>query len=282
MIPWISKTLISSSNPLHNYPLFQSFYLLSFSTSLSNSNVVSSPSFSFEYLKKPQNADSVVKYFKEIGFSKDQIENVVQKLPRILSANLDKTIKPKIKVFRDLDFDSSDVAEIIHRDPRVLTRSADTKIASSILVLKDVLGSNADVCRLLKTHGGLLINDLRRTMMPNVEYLKSCGMNSLQIARYAFSFNRLFLIKPENMEILVKRVDEMGIDRGSKKFLCAVRVMSSMSKENWDLKLKLLRELGFSEENILFMFRRAPQAIAVSEMKIKECGEEVKTPIRSA
>lgn len=53
-------------------------------------------------------------------------------------------------------------------------------------------------------------------------------------------------------------------------FLPAIRVVSSMTKEKWELKLKLLRELGFSEENILFVFRRVPQALAVSERKIKE------------
>ncbi|XP_065848171.1 uncharacterized protein [Euphorbia lathyris] len=292
MIPWICKTLISSSsntsNRLRKYPIFQSIYLVSFSTSESKSNVTTfdylvnkqhfSPKSasnvsslpSFEYLKKPQNADSVLNFLKESGFSKHQIEYVVKKLPQILSANLEKSIKPKFKVFQDLDFDSSDVAEIICRDPRALTRSVDNRIAPSILVLKSVLGSNADVCRLLKTRVGLLSNDLKRKMLPNVEYLKSCGMEPLQITKYVFSFSRLFLIKPESMKLLVKRVDEMGVDRTSKKFLCAVRVMSSMSKENWDLKLKLFSELGFSEEHILFMFRRAPQAFAVSERKIKE------------
>ncbi|XP_041017096.1 uncharacterized protein LOC121259537 isoform X4 [Juglans microcarpa x Juglans regia] len=48
-----------------------------------------------------------------------------------------------------------------------------------------------------------------------------------------------------------------------------VRV-SSMSEENWELKLELFRSLGFSEKDILDVFRRVPQVFAVSERKIKE------------
>ncbi|KAF2291531.1 hypothetical protein GH714_025361 [Hevea brasiliensis] len=74
----------------------------------------------------------------------------------------------------------------------------------------------------------------------------------------------------DNMKDFVRRVDEMGVDRKSKVFLPAIRVMSSITEENWDHKLKLLRELGFSEENILSVFRRVPQALGVFERKIKE------------
>ncbi|WCJ18214.1 hypothetical protein M5689_000584 [Euphorbia peplus] len=37
----------------------------------------------------------------------------------------------------------------------------------------------------------------------------------------------------------------------------------SMSPENWKLKLDVFRELGFSEQDILVAFRRAPQSFGV-------------------
>ena len=68
----------------------------------------------------------------------------------------------------------------------------------------------------------------------------------------------------------VKRVDELGMDRRSKGFLNAIRSISSMTVENWELKLELFRSLGFSEDDIVSVFRKAPQVFAVSERKIKE------------
>ena len=53
----------------------------------------------------------------------------------------------------------------------------------------------------------------------------------------------------------------MGFNRKSNMFLAAIRMLSSMSEENWELKLKLLRRLGFSEEDIMSAFR-TPQVFA--------------------
>uniref|UniRef100_A0A5B6YNH5 Mitochondrial transcription termination factor family protein n=1 Tax=Davidia involucrata TaxID=16924 RepID=A0A5B6YNH5_DAVIN len=107
-------------------------------------------------------------------------------------------------------------------------------------------------------------------MMPNIELMKSCGISSSQITRYVYNFPRFFLHKPEHIKEFVKKVDEMGFDRKSKMFLHAIRAVSSMTSENWELKLELFRSLGFSEDDILLAFRRAPQVFAVSERKIKE------------
>ncbi|EXC06720.1 hypothetical protein L484_021559 [Morus notabilis] len=71
--------------------------------------------------------------------------------------------------------------------------------------------------------------------------------------------------KPERIMDFVRRADEMWFDRKSKMFLPAIRVLSSMSMENWGLKLELFGSLGFSENDILAVFRRAPQVFSVQE-----------------
>ncbi|XP_041013333.1 uncharacterized protein LOC121256558 isoform X2 [Juglans microcarpa x Juglans regia] len=81
---------------------------------------------------------------------------------------------------------------------------------------------------------------------------------------------RFFLHKPESIQAFVKTVVGMGFDRKSKMFLSAIRTVSSMSEENWELKLELFRSLGFSEKDILDVFRRVPHVFAISERKIKE------------
>ncbi|EEF48484.1 uncharacterized protein LOC8263052 [Ricinus communis] len=294
MAPWLFKTVnsLSSKNyqQLHKSPIHNSISLIFFSTSRpseikpkvtifdylinhqqfspeSASNVLSSTT---KYVKKPQNADLVLSFLTESGFSKIHIENVVQKVPQVLSSKFETSIKPKIKIFQDLGFESIDIADIVSADPWVLTRSADNRLGPSLLVLKNVLGTNAGVVTLLKLSGWFLKHDLERVMMPNIDYLKSCGISSSQIVKYVYNFPRFFLMKPESIKGFVKRVDEMGFDRKSKMFLPAIRTMSSMTVENWELKLKLLRDLGLSEENILSVFKRVPQAFAISERKIKD------------
>ncbi|KAJ7965691.1 Transcription termination factor like [Quillaja saponaria] len=233
----------------------------------------SKASSAITYLRKPRSSESVLSFLKEIGFSQTHIEEVVTKAPVLLSSSLEKTIKPKIKLFQDLGFTSADIAEIISGDPWILTRSVDNRIGPSILVLKSILGSNKDVCRVLKISGWFLKHDLEKSMMPNIEYMKSIGISSSQIAKYVFNFPRFFLLKLESIQECVKRVDEMRFDMKSKMLLHAIRAMSSMTVENWNLKLKLFRSLGFTENDILTVFRRVPQVFAVSERKIKDVTE---------
>ncbi|KAF5450074.1 hypothetical protein F2P56_030453 [Juglans regia] len=229
-------------------------------------------SSTFTYLRNPEKADSVLLFFKESGFSQTHIEQVVKRIPKVLSAKLAVSIKPKIKIFQDLGFAPDDIAEIVCRDPWILYRG--NQIEPSILVLKSILDSNEDIVRVLKSSGWFLNHDLDKTMMPNIEFLKRCEISSSQIVKYLFNFPRFFLHKPESIQAFVKTVDGMGFNRKSKMFLSAIRTVSSMSEENWELKLELFRSLGFSEKDILDVFRRVPHVFAVSKKKIKE----VKTP----
>ncbi|TYH70207.1 hypothetical protein ES332_D05G104400v1 [Gossypium tomentosum] len=225
---------------------------------------------SLTYVNDPRKCDTIISFLKESGFSKSHIEAVVKRKPNLLYSSLEKTIKPKFKIFQDLGFSTHDVADIVASDPWILTRSVDDRIAPSISNLKTVLGSNDDVVKLLKTSAWFLKFDLQKTMMPNIEFLRNCGICSSQIVSYVFSFPRFFLLKPESIKQFVERADALGFDRKSNMFLAAIRMLSSMSEENRELKLKLFRKLGFSEDDIMSTFRRTPQVFAVSERKIKQ------------
>ncbi|XP_059629859.1 uncharacterized protein LOC132272783 [Cornus florida] len=192
-------------------------------------------------------------------------------MPKVLSANLERTIKPKFKLFRDLGFFSSDVVEIVSSDPKTLTSCIDNWLGPSILALKSVLDSNMDdVSSVLKRSGWFSRSDLAKTMTPNIEFImKSCGLSSIQITQYVYKWPRLFMYKLTQIREHVKGVDKMGIVRKSKMFLSGIQAICSMSTENWELKLEVFKSLGFSEDDILSVFRRAPQLFALSERKIK-------------
>ncbi|KAL5559028.1 hypothetical protein UlMin_035239 [Ulmus minor] len=230
-------------------------------------------SSAFAYLKNTEGSDSVLSFFRKNSFSQSHIEEMIKKVPTVLSADLDKSLKPKIEVFRDFGFSQSEIADIISSDPWILLRSVDNRLGPSIVVLTRVLGSNAAVYKVLMKTGWFLKQDLERTMLPNIEFLKSCGISSSAIFRFVFKFPRFFLLKPENLVDFVRRVDELGFDRKSKMLLPAIRVLSSMTEENWEIKLELFRSLGFSQNDILQVFRRVPQVFSVSKEKIKEVTE---------
>ncbi|XP_022855444.1 uncharacterized protein LOC111376703 [Olea europaea var. sylvestris] len=194
-------------------------------------------------------------------------------MPSLLASSLENTIKPKFKIFQDLGFSAEDIAEIISSDPANLHRSAYSRVRSSLSVLKRLLGSSAEVTKVLKISGWYLKTDLEKIMVPNIEFLKSCGAGMEQIIKKMYNFPRFLMCSPKNMKIFVKMVDEMGTCRSSKLFIHAVRVVGSMSNENWELKLRHFRNLGFSEDDILKMFQKAPQVFSVSQRKISKVVE---------
>ncbi|KAL2515107.1 Mitochondrial transcription termination factor family protein [Forsythia ovata] len=224
-------------------------------------------------MKNPENSDSIISFLKENGFSKSQLERVVKTNPHLFSASLEKTIKPKIKIFQDLGFSANDIVEIISNAPTFLHRSADNRVTPSLSVLKSLFGSSLEVAKVLKRSGWFLMNHLEKTMVPNIEIFKSLGVGMEQIIKHIYNFPRFLLYIPNDMKKIVKKVDEMGTCRSSKMFIHVVRVVSSMKDENWELKLKHFSNLGFLEDDIFKMFKKAPLMFSVSQRKLKNVKE---------
>ncbi|KAL3845841.1 hypothetical protein ACJIZ3_003244 [Penstemon smallii] len=222
------------------------------------------------HLKNPQNSDLILSFLKDNGFSITQLEKIMKHRPEFLNTNFEKIIKPKIKIFQDLGFPANDIAHIISNNPATLHRSLKNRIIPALSVLKGLLGSNVEVAKVLRNSSWVLSVDLESNMVPNIEFLKSCGIPMKQIISLIYWCPRFFLTKLESMRKFVDKAAELGVDRSSRTFFYAVRVVGSMSSEIWELKLKAFRDLGFSEDDILRVFRCAPAVFSVSELKIKK------------
>ncbi|KAK6130711.1 hypothetical protein DH2020_035565 [Rehmannia glutinosa] len=221
----------------------------------------------------PEKYDSILSFLKETGFSNTQLEKLLKCRPRLLLANLEKTIKPKIKIFQDFGFSANDIADIITNDPYILCCSLNNRVIPSLSVLTGLLGSGVEVTKVLKISGWFLKYDIEKTLVPNFEYLKNCGVAVEQISWLMYNFPRALCSKPESMMRFVEIIDEMGIDRSSKMFIHALRVLCSMTNGTWEQKLRAFRNLGFSKDDIAAAFRKAPQVFITSEQKMKKLND---------
>ncbi|XP_057796835.1 uncharacterized protein LOC131012862 [Salvia miltiorrhiza] len=116
---------------------------------------------------------------------------------------------------------------------------------------------------------------MESTFVPNVELLKSCGVPIEQITRAIIQMPRFFLLKPVKMRKFIEKAEELGSDRGSRSFIRAVKVVSSMTSETLGVKMEALRELGFSDSDIARAFRNSPQVLATSPEKMRRVAEVV-------
>ncbi|XP_057533392.1 uncharacterized protein LOC130811207 [Amaranthus tricolor] len=220
--------------------------------------------------KKYETPKYVISFFKNLGVSNTQLEAIVLCDPQILSLDVKNSFMEKIDRIKDLGFSNDDLVNLLSCVPGVLTlpRSVDA-VADSFSVLLNVVGvSNSDVIRVLKNCNWYLGNDLNKSLVPNIKFLENCGISQLQIRQTLFNFPRFYLQKPESIRECARRVDEMGLSRHSKIYIHGVRVMNSMSLEKWESKVKLFRDMGYSEDDIVNVFRKVPQVFALSEKKI--------------
>lgn len=224
-------------------------------------------------LKNPENAVSTLAFLKQSGFSNAQLEIVLKYGPRFLTRSLENGIKPKIQLFQDEGFSSGEICKIISSNPSILDLSVKKNIVPSLCVLKGILDSDREVVKVIKRCPRLVTTNFGNSLLPNVEFLKSCGIPMERIQMIFIGYPRCLTVKPELMRKYAEKAKEMGLNPSSVNFVYAISVFSKLSDEALELKLEALRQLGFSDIEVLAMFRKGPMVLRMSVEKLKKTKE---------
>ncbi|XP_057780729.1 uncharacterized protein LOC130999235 isoform X2 [Salvia miltiorrhiza] len=221
----------------------------------------------------PIRADSVVSFLKENGFTATQLQKVVAYFDyRVLGFTIE-TMNFKFNVFRNLGLCPKGIAKIISENPVILHSNYEKRIIPRLSTLKRLLGSDHDVARLLKRCSWFLTADLEKTLMPNMEILKSYSIPMVHILHFLHLRPRCFVVKPDIMQKSVVRAIEFGVPWTSGVFIQAVNLFTHTSEGMWEVKVQTLRDLGFSDDDILTIFRKQPLVFSQSGKKMKNVTE---------
>lgn len=224
-------------------------------------------------LRNPEKSDSILAFFRENGFSNTHLEKIVNYKPALIQSNLEKSLKPKIKILQDLGISNDDIADIVANNASILFRSVNKSVMPALSVLRGLLGSDAQVIKLLKRSGWFIVNNVENTVVPNVEFFKSKSVSMNSIIKCLHNYPRFFLQRPEDVRKYGKKAEKMGVMPISNRYMHAVRVIGSMCDEVWESKLQTLRNLGFSEDDILNALRKCPLCFGVSVKKMNKVKE---------
>jgi len=69
---------------------------------------------------------------------------------------------------------------------------------------------------------------------------------------------------------IVKDVEGMGIEKGSKAFARSFLQLSMLTRDTLKVKLENLRELGFTEEEVGILVKRLPRLLGPSKDKLRQ------------
>lgn len=116
-------------------------------------------------------------YLKDNGFSNTHMERMMRYYPNLFSYSIKKQIEPKLSVFQDLRFSAGEIADIIASKVSILNYREE-RIISSVSALKGLLGSRGLVELLRKRSGDCFFIDVKKRLLPNIEFLKSSGVST--------------------------------------------------------------------------------------------------------
>ncbi|XP_077249361.1 uncharacterized protein LOC143888856, partial [Tasmannia lanceolata] len=220
-------------------------------------------------LKPTKKPDSALEFFQNHGFTKSHITHLITKCPSLLLANPDKTLKPKFEFFTSLGFSRIDLAKLLTLDPILLKRSLDNHIIPTFTFLKSLIHTNEKIIYTVRRSTYILQCNPEKVMAPNVAVLQNHGVPNSMISKLISSQPRTMIQNNSRFREMVAMVKEMGFNPVKAHFILAVRVMSAMSKLNWEGKLEVYRSLGWSEDEVFSAFKMYPMYMVISEQKIR-------------
>ncbi|KAH7860632.1 hypothetical protein Vadar_015893 [Vaccinium darrowii] len=219
-------------------------------------------------LEKPH---SVVQFLKQLGFSDTHIRSSIRLKPSILFSNVDKTLKPKVQFFQDLGFTGPDLGKFISTHSHVLFYSLERTLIPCVDIIKKTLvndENSQDLIRVLQRSYWLSAKPALR-LKGNIALLENCGILGSQLSMLLKKRPWLFFVSETALRDLVSRVVDMGFSVDSRMLVHAMCTVSGMSAETCRRKIELFRTFGFSEDECMDMFRRAPGLLGTSEGKLK-------------
>ncbi|KAK6934059.1 Transcription termination factor, mitochondrial/chloroplastic [Dillenia turbinata] len=266
-----------------------SLYLLRFirveSQSLSNSNptidyLMESCGFSHTSalsaskhlnLKSFQNPDSVLQVFRDYGFSKTHIKEVVFRNPLVLLSKPTKTLKPKLDFLSKSGISGDDLIQLVVSDPSILGRSLDNRIIPCLVFLKKFFQYDRDIVSLLlKRRGSWVFRKFAKTMEPNVETLRKCGVRDEDIAKLMWVKARTMSRRPDEFARIVSEMKQMGFDPSKRMFIHGLCTVSAMKDSKLKSKLEIFKEFSWSDEQVKSLFIKQPVVLRASAENIRK------------
>ncbi|KAL0909251.1 hypothetical protein M5K25_020100 [Dendrobium thyrsiflorum] len=218
------------------------------------------------HIKTPSKPDAVLNFLKNIGLDEAGIRNAVYRKPILLCTQVEKTLKPKVRVLQQAGFSQPEIAKLISKNPFFLHRK---NVQLRIEFLRDLFSSKADLLQAIIKNTHLLCSNLDNRIMPNVSYLRACGLSKDQIAYLMKCNHRLITRRLDSIKSVVQRAIELGFSPESKMFRFALHSTCRMSRASIDTKIKVMMSFGLSEAEISSAILKAPQLLFLSVENIK-------------
>ncbi|KAJ0769857.1 putative transcription regulator mTERF family [Helianthus annuus] len=218
------------------------------------------------------NPQSVILFLKSHGFNLTDIHKWVTESPQILFSDVEKTLKPNIHFFQDLGLTGSALGKFISKKPVYLSNRFEERLKPCVDIVKRLMlddRNNENLIRTLRRCNWANVNQPVVKVAANVKYLEQCGIVGAQLATLITRQPRLLIMSESDLKELVSKVLDMGFSIDNRMLVHAIFTCTCLSDQTFERKLELFRSYGFTKDEFLSMFKKAPGLLRVSEAKLK-------------
>ncbi|XP_061993890.1 transcription termination factor MTEF18, mitochondrial-like [Rosa rugosa] len=217
-------------------------------------------------LQSQKGADSVLALLSSHGLSETQISKLVKSHPRVLLADPEKTLSPKIEFFSSVGLSREDLARVLSFNPHLLSSSLENQIVPSYNFLRNMI-SKENVVAVLKRRSWMFLENHSRNVMPNIEALREPRACISLLLAYD---TQVLMHNDDELVQLVNEVKGIGFDLKKSTFVVALRALcGKSSRAIWNRNREIhKRSWGWPDDDVISAFRKSPQCMMLSEKKI--------------
>ncbi|TVU00204.1 hypothetical protein EJB05_54383, partial [Eragrostis curvula] len=220
------------------------------------------------HLASDSNPDAVLAFLGgTLGVPAADIAAAVAMDPKILCSDVERSLAPRIPDLSGLGLSLDEIARLLPLAPqsfknRTLRRNLE-------FWLKE-LGSFDKVLQVVRWNSGLLTIGPDKVAKPNLALLQRCGLSASDVAVSSMYSGRLLTANPKRLREAVERVEELGVEPGTRMFPHALLVIALKSREAVARRTQLLQKFGFSQDDVRELVRKAPGVLGLSDQKVQQ------------
>lgn len=218
---------------------------------------------------KCSKVSAVIEFFQNHGFSAIQTKKLIRLRPKLLASKVDKTLKPKLKFLQSIGFSEDECCKILCCNPNILLSSIEKQLTPSFDSLKIFMGSEMQAMAAIKRSPHIFNNNISHSLKKTVQVLHQIGIPDSQVPEFISKAPIILTSNPQKMSKVGLGLKEMGFDVTSPAFRAAFSAMSVLSHSKMERKLETYKSVGFSDGEMLNIFRLQPTCMFYSEDNIR-------------